>query len=592
MRFYLLSFLFACLSASIALTPASHAASICPAGNALATPTADFTIPGNGTVTHSKTGLMWKQCAEGQSGAGCVTGSATAMSWGDAINAAATTFAGYSDWRLPNKKELRSIVETGCYSPSINETAFPATPISHFWSSTTYASNPANAWDVYFYGGGSFAVSKANNYSVRLVRGGQSFDSFDAQSDTTPDAFSITAQTSADLSSVATSNTITVSGINIASAISIVGGTYSIDGGAYTATAGTVSNSQTVAVRQTASASYSTLTTATLTIGGVTGDFNVTTLAVPIVNGACDSTNHNQTLTAAPAANLCTAGTASAVTSGTTSYDWNCAGSGDGISTSCNATRNYIVTSISGANGSISGNQTVAYNATPTFTLSPSAGYTASAGGTCGGTLAGNSYTTSAVTASCTVVASFSLTPIISYTAPAATGTGNITASFTGGGAGCGYSVNQYIPLSGHAASPPAGTSPTGVTFPHGLFDFITSGCTAGSTISMTITYPTALPAGTVYWKYGPTPTDASYHWYQLPSTISGNTAAFSITDGGLGDDDLVANGTIVDQGGPGVPPPAGGAAAIPTLSEWGMILLAGLMGLFGWRSGRGGRAA
>ncbi|MFA5628590.1 MAG: IPTL-CTERM sorting domain-containing protein, partial [Thiohalomonadaceae bacterium] len=55
----------------------------------------------------------------------------------------------------------------------------------------------------------------------------------------------------------------------------------------------------------------------------------------------------------------------------------------------------------------------------------------------------------------------------------------------------------------------------------------------------------------------------------------------FSITDGGLGDDDLTANGIIVDQGGPGVPG-GGGAAPIPTLSEWALILLAGMMGLFG----------
>jgi hypothetical protein len=41
-----------------------------------------------------------------------------------------------------------------------------------------------------------------------------------------------------------------------------------------------------------------------------------------------------------------------------------------------------------------------------------------------------------------------------------------------------------------------------------------------------------------------------------LPATIVGNTATFTITDGGIGDDDLVANGTVVDQGGPGGFPP------------------------------------
>jgi hypothetical protein len=52
----------------------------------------------------------------------------------------------------------------------------------------------------------------------------------------------------------------------------------------------------------------------------------------------------------------------------------------------------------------------------------------------------------------------------------------------------------------------------------------------------------------------------------------------FTITDGGLGDDDLLANGTIVDQGGPGSPGPPGSATAIPTLSQWVMALMALLL--------------
>ena len=49
---------------------------------------------------------------------------------------------------------------------------------------------------------------------------------------------------------------------------------------------------------------------------------------------------------------------------------------------------------------------------------------------------------------------------------------------------------------------------------------------------------------------------------------------------GGLGDDDLAANGVIVDQGGPGVPQ----ATDIPTLSAWGLLLLSVLLGLLGGR--------
>lgn len=123
----------------------------------------------------------------------------------------------------------------------------------------------------------------------------------------------------------------------------------------------------------------------------------------------------------------------------------------------------------------------------------------------------------------------------------------------------------------------------------YGLFDFTLATCTPGGTVTVTITYPSALPAGTVYWKYGPTPSNASPNWYQMPATVAGNTVTFSITDGGLGDDDLTANGTIVDQGGPGVPG-VPGATTIPTLSEWAMLaLMSLLLGYGGWRLRRQG---
>jgi len=107
--------------------------------------------------------------------------------------------------------------------------------------------------------------------------------------DTIPDAFSFTAQTGVALNTAVTSNTITVSGINAASSISITaGGSYSVNGGAFTTVSGTVNNGNTVAVRLTTSGSFSTQTCATLTIGGVQGSFCATT-----VNPAFDYTLSN-----------------------------------------------------------------------------------------------------------------------------------------------------------------------------------------------------------------------------------------------------------------------------------------------------------
>jgi len=56
------------------------------------------------------------------------------------------------------------------------------------------------------------------------------------------------------------------------------------------------------------------------------------------------------------------------------------------------------------------------------FTISPNAGYTASVSGTCGGTLSGNAYTTKAITANCTVVATFSRASVFYETKQVPTG--------------------------------------------------------------------------------------------------------------------------------------------------------------------------
>mgnify|MGYP000917533014 FL=1 len=114
--------------------------------------------------------------------------------------------------------------------------------------------------------------------------------------------------------------------------------------------------------------------------------------------------------------------------------------------------------------------------------------------------------------------------------------------------------------------------------------------CNSGETVTLTVTYPNPLPPGTQYWKFGPEPPpgDANPHWYVLPANITDHIATFTITDGGLGDDDLSANRTIVDQGGPGVPPSVGnGATGIPTLHEWALLLLSALFGGLLWRARR-----
>jgi len=124
----------------------------------------DYTPHGDGTVTDNATGLMWQQ-----------DGSAI-RNWEGALSYCQEGgWANHTDWRLPNIKELESIVDdTIPYPwPTIDAVAFPNTPSSWYWSSTTYADDPDYAWGVYFYDGSVDGDGKDGDGYVRCVRGGQ-----------------------------------------------------------------------------------------------------------------------------------------------------------------------------------------------------------------------------------------------------------------------------------------------------------------------------------------------------------------------------------------------------------------------------------
>lgn len=97
--------------------------------------------------------------------------------------------------------------------------------------------------------------------------------------DTTPEAFAFDAVAAAAPATAVTSNTVTIRGINTAAPIAIVGGEYRINGGAFTSASGTVNAGDMVNVRLTSAASAGAKVTATLTVGGVSAAFDVTTRA-------------------------------------------------------------------------------------------------------------------------------------------------------------------------------------------------------------------------------------------------------------------------------------------------------------------------
>lgn len=151
-------------------------------------------------------------------------------------------------------------------------------------------------------------------------------------------------------------------------------------------------------------------------------------------------------------------------------------------------------------------------------------------------------------------------------------GGGTVTATLSGP-AGCGFDSAAFIGLTGSPGSPPS--SPSNYTFAQGLFDVKVAGCPTSATVTITLVYPQPFAPGSAYMKYGPTTTNIAAHWHVFPgATINGNTVTLTLTDGANGDDDLVVNGSIVDPGGVALALAPAGAVGIPTLSQWGMILL------------------
>lgn len=119
-------------------------------------------------VVDSTTGLTWLRCSAGQSWSGSTcTGTASTYT-----HEAALTFAqAQTGWRLPNVKELSSLVTRSPNSVAVDSVAFPATPSFYYWSSTPYISSPASAWVVEL-GSNRFVhpVDRAFPCNVRLVR--------------------------------------------------------------------------------------------------------------------------------------------------------------------------------------------------------------------------------------------------------------------------------------------------------------------------------------------------------------------------------------------------------------------------------------
>jgi hypothetical protein len=121
-----------------------------------------FMDNGNGTTTDLVTDLTWQQIPYSDS-----------ITWEQALTLADTlTFAGYSDWRLPNIKELQSINDESLINPSINQTFFSGVNVNHYWSSTSLPNQTTKAWYLDTQFGVTTYQFKINKLYALCVRGG------------------------------------------------------------------------------------------------------------------------------------------------------------------------------------------------------------------------------------------------------------------------------------------------------------------------------------------------------------------------------------------------------------------------------------
>jgi len=162
-------------------------------------PTVRFVNNNDGTITDNQTGLMWEMktacgfqnlndvhCVDNlyawSSSASTKPGGPLFTDFLENLNRADGTSAGvspdrknYSDWRIPNVSELRSIVD--CSNPKCLDPIFGPTQASDYWSSTTVnlLFNQSEAWAVFFADNvfNIFQDGKTLNHYARGVRGGR-----------------------------------------------------------------------------------------------------------------------------------------------------------------------------------------------------------------------------------------------------------------------------------------------------------------------------------------------------------------------------------------------------------------------------------
>jgi hypothetical protein len=132
----------------------------------MAWPSPRFTVSTDGyCVTDNLTGLMWVRSPD-----------STARTWQQVLDYAnGLSLCGYTDWRLSNVNELEGLVNAGQSNSAtwLNTQGFSNVQSDYYWSSTSVAYDPNDAWIVYMWSGYVYAVKKSDGNYVWPVRSGQ-----------------------------------------------------------------------------------------------------------------------------------------------------------------------------------------------------------------------------------------------------------------------------------------------------------------------------------------------------------------------------------------------------------------------------------